>query len=160
PRLDPRGRTGARLSSYESADRHTRAGSPPARSVVQCQGRFPSHPGAILPMSRLILPSLLLLLTACPLIAEDWPWRRGPRGDGTSLDARAPLAWSKTENVRWHVSVPGRGYSSPVIHGDRIFLTSCDEKTGDRLLLCLDRLSGKTQWSRTVLSAALEQKHG
>src|SRR3989442_519706 len=111
-------------------------------------------------MSRLFASTLLLLSTAIPLFAEDWPCWRGPRGDGTSLDATVPLTWSKTENVRWHVSVPGRGYSSPLVHGSRVFLTTCNEKTGERLLLCLDRQTGKTLWSRVVLEASLEQKHG
>jgi outer membrane protein assembly factor BamB len=111
-------------------------------------------------MSRLFAGSLLLFLTTFPLLAEDWPGWRGPRGDGTSVDLAVPLAWSRTENVRWRVSIPGRGYSSPVVHGDRIFLTTCDEKSGARILLCLERRTGKTHWSRTVLEAPLEQKHG
>ncbi len=112
-------------------------------------------------MSRLAF--CLLLLSSTPLPAENWPCWRGPRGDGTSLDTRVPLTWSKTDNVRWKVPVPGSGYSSPVVHGDRLFLTTCVEKhgkKGDRVLLCLDRNTGKTLWSRTVLTAPLEQKHG
>jgi outer membrane protein assembly factor BamB len=110
-------------------------------------------------MSRLFAV-FLLFLSASPLFAENWPCWRGPRGDGTSLDTKVPLVWSKTENVRWHVPIAGRGYSSPIVHGDRIFLTTCDEKSHKRLLLCLDRKTGRTQWSRTVLESRLEQKHG
>lgn len=108
-------------------------------------------------MSRLLC--LLALLLAAPAFAEDWPCWRGPRLDGTSIDAKAPLEWSKTENVRWKVPIPGRGYSSPVIVGERIFLTSCDEEKLERNLLCLDRKTGKTEWSQTVLTAKLERKH-
>jgi outer membrane protein assembly factor BamB len=109
-------------------------------------------------MSRLLVVSLLL--STSPLLAEDWPCWRGPRGDGTSADLAVPLDWSRSENVRWRVRVPGRGYSSPIIHGERVFLTTCDEKTGARILLCLERGTGRTLWSRTVVEARLEQKHG
>src|SRR5262249_33271685 len=111
------------------------------------------------PMSRLFC-LLALVLVVTPLAAEDWPCWRGPRLDGTSNDDKAPLEWSKTDNVRWKVAVPGRGYSSPVVHGERIFLTTCDEKQEERNLLCLERKTGKTLWSRTVLKAKLEKKHG
>ncbi len=53
-----------------------------------------------------------------------------------------------------------RGYSSPVVYGDRIFLTTCIEDKGERLLLCLDRGSGKELWRRDVVFAKLEGKHG
>jgi outer membrane protein assembly factor BamB len=120
-------------------------------------GYFP--PAELESMSRLLAASLLLLLSHSLLPAEDWPCWRGPRGDGTSLDTQAPLVWSKTDNVRWKAAIPGSGYSSPVVHGNCLFLTTCNEKTGERLLLCLDRASGKTLWSRVVLKAPLEKKH-
>lgn len=110
-------------------------------------------------MSRL-LALLLLPLAALPLFAEDWPAWRGPRGDGTSLDKKAPLDFSPKKNVVWKVALPGRGYSSPVVHGDRIFVTTCLEDKGERVLLCLDKAKGKEQWRRTVVTAKLEQKHG
>jgi hypothetical protein len=113
-------------------------------------------------MLRLLLLSLSLLLPAA-LYAEDWPSWRGPRGDGTSTETGIPLEWSKTKNVLWKADVKGVGYSSPVVHGDRIFLTTCVEvsrKQGKRLLLCLDRKTGKQLWQRLVLTAPLEQKHG
>lgn len=109
-------------------------------------------------MSRL-LSSLLCLSLVTTLSAEDWAGWRGPRGDGTSNDLKVPLQWSKTENVRWKVAIPGRGYSSPIVQGERIFLSSCDEKKLERNLLCLDRKTGKTLWSQTVLTSSLERKH-
>src|SRR5262245_32705780 len=97
-------------------------------------------------MSRLacLLP---LVLLAAPVLAEDWPCWRGPRLDGTVRDDKVPLDWGTSSNVRWKVDLPGRGYSSPVVHGTRIFLTTCDEKTLERKLLCLDRKTGKALWS-------------
>jgi outer membrane protein assembly factor BamB len=114
-------------------------------------------------MLRLLTLSLLLVW---PLVAsaEDWPGWRGPRGDGTSLEKGIPLHFSPTQNVHWKTAIPGRGYSSPAIVGDRLFLTSCLESKNKadncpRLLLCLDRQSGKLLWQREVLAAPLERKH-
>ena len=91
--------------------------------------------------------------------AEDWPGWRGPRGDGSSREANLPVHWSKTENVAWKTPIPGKGHSSPIIWGDRIFLTTCLEPDGKRTLLCLDRRDGKLIWERLVLTAKLEDKH-
>src|SRR5262245_1497732 len=109
-------------------------------------------------MDRLIAAYLSLL--SSPPLAEDWPGWRGPRGDGTSAEKGIPTTFSPTKNVRWKVAIPGKGYSSPVVHGDRVFLTTCVEDKGDRVLLCLDRETGKTLWSKVVLTAKLERKHG
>jgi hypothetical protein len=102
----------------------------------------------------------LLVLVSCNLAtSEDWPSWRGPRGDGTSIEKGVPLDFSPIDNVRWKVTIPGRGYSSPVVHGDHIFLTACIEEKGERLLLCLNRRTGTERWRRVVLTARLEQKH-
>jgi outer membrane protein assembly factor BamB len=104
-----------------------------------------------------LIPCLLLL----PALgrAEEWPCWRGPRGDGTSLETGIPIHWSKTENIHWQAVIPGKGHSSPIIWGDRIFLTTCLESDGQRLLLCLGRKDGKLLWQRQVLTAPLEGKH-
>jgi outer membrane protein assembly factor BamB len=94
-----------------------------------------------------------------PLLAEDWSGWRGPRGDGTSLASGIPLTWDASENVRWKTPIPGTGHSSPIVWGNRTFLTTCTEETGQRLIMCLDALSGKELWRRTVLTAKLERKH-
>ena len=77
-------------------------------------------------MSRLVPASLVALLLTGALHAEDWPSWRGPRGDGTSLEKGVPLEFSPTRNVRWKVDVPGRGYSSPAVHGDRVSHVAID----------------------------------
>ncbi|MFO0879060.1 MAG: PQQ-binding-like beta-propeller repeat protein [Gemmataceae bacterium] len=110
-------------------------------------------------MRRLSVCLLLLGLMAGSLRAEDWPGWRGPRGDGTSTEKGIPTRFSPSNQVRWKVELPGSGYSSPIVVGDRIFVTTCLEESGDRVLLCLDRKTGKTLWSRTVLTAPLEGKH-
>lgn len=108
---------------------------------------------------RLSTGVLLLLVLAGVVKGGEWPGWRGPRGDGISAEPRFPLHWSKHENIVWKVSIPGKGYSSPVVWKDRIFLTSCLEKDHKRVLFCLNRLDGKVLWERTVLTAKLEQKH-
>lgn len=91
--------------------------------------------------------------------AEEWPAWRGPRGDGTSTETGIPLRWSTTENIAWKTPIPGKGHSSPVVWGDRVFVTSCLEHTQQRVLLCLDRRDGKVLWQRVVVASPLEQKH-
>ncbi len=103
------------------------------------------------------LPALVLVVCAAP--AEEWPGWRGPRGDGTSAETNVPVRWSKTENIAWKTPIPGKGHSSPVVWGDRVFLTTCLEKEQQRVLLCLDRRDGKILWQRVVVTASLEAKH-
>ena len=113
-------------------------------------------------MNMRVLQSALwvvLFFTASIASAENWPNWRGPRGDGTSTEGNIPTHWSGTENIAWKVPIPGGGHSSPVVWDDRIFVTTCVDDTSQRLLICLDRETGKTLWSQTVVTAALEKKH-
>jgi outer membrane protein assembly factor BamB len=104
--------------------------------------------------------SLIALVSfAAAVRAEDWPGWRGPRGDGTSQGRNLPLTWSESSNVRWKTPIPGKGHSSPIVWGDRVFVTTCIEDNGERVLMCLDRRNGSTLWQRVVLTAALEKKH-
>jgi outer membrane protein assembly factor BamB len=111
------------------------------------------------------LPSLLLLLFASgsvePARAENWPAWRGPRGDGSSLETNLPDHWNgpRGENIAWKVGIPAKGHASPIVWEDRIFLVGCREESEDRLLLCLDRASGRILWERVVLHAPLERKN-
>ena len=102
---------------------------------------------------------LVVLCVALPASAEEWPGWRGPRGDGTSQEQHVPVRWSGQENIAWKVEVPGVGHASPIVWQDRIFLVTCLEGSGDRVLLCLDRKTGETMWQQTVVKAPLEEKH-
>jgi outer membrane protein assembly factor BamB len=102
---------------------------------------------------------LLILFAATTARAEDWPTWRGPRLDGTSTEKNIPTRWSATENVAWKTEIPGIGHSSPIVSGDRVFVTSCVEKDEKRMLYCLERTGGKILWERTVLTSPLEKKH-
>jgi len=100
-----------------------------------------------------------LLLGASFSSAEPWPSWRGPRGDGTSTETGVPVRWGEQENVAWKVPLPGVGHSSPIVWGGRAFLTTCDEKKQERLLLCLSTTDGKELWRQTVLRSPLERKN-
>jgi outer membrane protein assembly factor BamB len=83
--------------------------------------------------------------------AGDWPWWRGPNRNGVAESGQeTPVSWSKSENIAWKVPVPGRGHSSPTVVGDRIFLTTADEKANVQSILCFDRGTGKQLWRRDV----------
>jgi outer membrane protein assembly factor BamB len=109
--------------------------------------------------TNVMCAALTLFVGPVSLSAEEWPGWRGPRGDGTSHEQHIPIRWSQTENVRWKTPIPGKGHSSPVVWGDRIFLTTCLEKEQQRVLLSLDRRNGKLLWQRVVVTAPLEKKH-
>lgn len=70
-----------------------------------------------------LLASLALLSAGLLLQAGDWSRWRGPHNNGMA-EGSAPLTWSATENIKWTAEVPGRGHSTPVVWGDRIFLTT------------------------------------
>ena len=113
----------------------------------------------------------MTLLTAALLVLAqaDWPRFRGPAGDGTAAaDAAPPLQWSESSNVAWKTAVPGRGRSSPVLLGGRIYLTraiergvqrkkigSDDMQTAEHVELgavCLDAAGGRILWDVVLKS--------
>ncbi len=130
----------------------------------------------------LLLLAALILLAAVPLLAQSnavhWPQWRGPNSTGISTAKNLPDEWSATKNVLWKMPITGRGHSSPIIWGKRIFLTTAiegdvlpgakavehirngkvwvhpDAIAGNRhhtlKVLCLDRDSGKLLWERTA----------
>lgn len=91
---------------------------------------------------------LAALAAVTPLVAQDWPRWRGPRADSVADAADPPVRWSRTENVLWSVKLPGWGTSSPVIYGDRLFITTQVDEGGKKSLwtLCLHRDTGKELW--------------
>ena len=79
--------------------------------------------------------SLVLALTSPGVAtrADDWPQFRGPSGQGHSGDAGLPIAWSESQNVVWKTPIPGRGWSSPVVAGGRVWVTTSVEEKGASL---------------------------
>ncbi len=74
--------------------------------------------------------------------AEDWPEFRGPTGQGISDERGLPLTWSESKNVKWKTAIPGKGWSSPAILGDRIWLTTATDDGKSLRAICVDRNSG------------------
>jgi outer membrane protein assembly factor BamB len=92
--------------------------------------------------------------------ARNWPQWRGPLGTGEAPNAKPPLEWSETKNVRWKVPIPGVGKSTPVVWNDLVFVTSAIPKTPTKVgsadavhqfvLFALSRADGKVKWQKTV----------
>ena len=118
-------------------------------------------------MTLRMLRCMAVLVSFCPLwaFAEDWTEFRGPTGQGHSTATGLPVHWSDTENVRWKVDVPGKGWSSPIVLNGRIYLTTAVLPEGgmgnDRSLraLCLDSASGKTIWDVEVFNQTDADTH-
>jgi outer membrane protein assembly factor BamB len=98
-----------------------------------------------------ILHSILsVLLFAAISPAQEWPRFRGPNGSGIS-PRTFPTHWTN-KDYRWQVKLPGPGHSSPVVWGDRLYVTSAGGK--DTLhVLCLDTASGRTLWNKAILAS-------
>lgn len=126
---------------------------------------------------------LCLFLAACfsaPLPAADkpgeWPQFRGPNGLGVSPAKGTPLTWSQKDNLAWKTALPGPGSSSPIVFGDKIFLTCFtgynvpNQPAGEQSqlklhLLCLSRDTGKILWNSSVdpklpEQATIRDNHG
>ncbi len=117
----------------------------------------------------------LLFVVACfqgSLVAGDWPQFRGPNNSGVCSESQAPSQWNDTKNLAWTQKIPGYGWSSPIVVGDKIIVTTAVSekqkrpqpfsfgmlgkvKPSDTVyrweIHCLDRKNGKALWSQTVL---------
>lgn len=96
------------------------------------------------------IPSLVALLffcvTSCPgneAGTENWPEFRGPHADGRAVSSVLPMEWSESENVAWKIPIHGMGWSSPVIWGDQIWLTTATEDGKRMFGVCVDRQTGE-----------------
>ena len=88
--------------------------------------------------------TLVCQLTTCRLIAEDsWRQFRGNHGNGLALDASVPTQWSDSQNVTWKTLVHDRGWSSPVVEGDEVWLTTATEDGLKMYAMCISLSSGK-----------------
>lgn len=81
-------------------------------------------------------------------LADNWTRFRGPGGQGKSSETNLPVMWSMTENIAWKTPIPGKGWSSPIVYGERIFLTSADEDGKSCRLICVNRDDGAIAWNK------------
>ena len=123
-------------------------------------------------MLRLLSTLLASLLIAGSASADNWPGWRGATGQGHSPEKDLPLTWGPKENVRWKVKLPDTGNSTPVVWGDRVFVTQASDKvwppqTGEwrpgdgqgALALCFARADGKLLWQKDVSYEEPESTH-
>ncbi|MEZ6141995.1 MAG: PQQ-binding-like beta-propeller repeat protein [Zavarzinella sp.] len=92
-----------------------------------------------------------LLCVASISGAAEWSQFRGPNGSGVSSEKNLPVKWDATTNVRWKAVTTGRSVSSPVVYGNKVFLTSSSGSQNDRLhVYCFDLKTGKQLWHRQM----------
>ena len=103
--------------------------------------------------------TVLLTVLAFPGFAANWPAWRGAKGTGVADESNFPLKWSATENVRWKVELPEAGNSTPIVWGNRIFVTQPMTPSNERTLMCLDRKTGKLLWQKGTVYKEKEDSH-
>jgi outer membrane protein assembly factor BamB len=91
-----------------------------------------------------------LATAAKPAASENWSEFRGPTADGHAGPAGLPVTWSDTQNVRWKTALPGRAWSSPVVWGRQIWLTTATEDGYQLSALCVDRETGKLLFNKKL----------
>lgn len=140
--------------------------------MIGAMKRAPHRIHAAIGLTRVFPRALLLTATATTFfasddaVAADWARFRGPNGSGIAVDAKPPATWSESQNVRWKAELPGPGTSSPIVVGDRVFVT-CYSGYGDergigdmqklhRHLVCVNRADGRIAWSAAVPAAQPE----
>lgn len=84
---------------------------------------------------------------AAPASADPWPAWRGPNGDGISAEKNLPVTFGKSQGVLWRTPLPGAGGASPIVWGDKIFVTSAE---GDDLVLLGIDTAGKVLWKQSL----------
>ncbi len=103
---------------------------------------------------------LSLILACSTASAQDWPRFRGPTGQGHSAESGLPVSWNATTNVAWKTAIPGEGWSSPVVWGDRVFVTSVTDGGKKCAVLSIDAASGRLLWDKQVFEQEPGRKEG
>jgi outer membrane protein assembly factor BamB len=110
-------------------------------------------------MTRAICFLIVVLAGLDPVFAANWPDWRGPSRTGVCTEKDLPLRWATNENVRWRTPLPERGNSTPVVWGDRVFITQATTPDHRRALWCLDKATGNVFWKAGVTYADKELTH-
>lgn len=90
-------------------------------------------------------------------LGADWPQFRGPNGDGHAKSPALPLAWAENRNVAWKTSIHGRGWSSPVILGDQVWLTTATTDGRELFAMAVDRVTGNILHDLKLFQVAVPQ---
>ena len=101
-----------------------------------------------------------LLLIAGAVNAQNWPQFRGPNTQGHSAETSLPLKWSATENIAWKTGLPGESWSSPIVWGDRVFVTTATDAGVSCRVIALDRKTGAILWNKEVFKQTIRRKEG
>ncbi len=111
-------------------------------------------------LSAIVLATCCVLLTSRS-VADDqnWPQWRGPAGSGKTSAISELTQWAPNENVKWRTELPEAGNSTPIVWGERIFLTQPLSDLKQRALLCIERQNGKELWRRSVDYSESEASH-
>ena len=111
-------------------------------------------------MKQALLAMFFTGLITASILAADWPLFRGPDRDGKTSDTSAPLTWSADKNIKWKITLPSKGNSSPIVSAGKVFLSIAEDAKGTkRSLYCYDRNDGKTLWVKTVSYDKAEPTH-
>jgi outer membrane protein assembly factor BamB len=103
---------------------------------------------------------LFILLSTLAIRGEDWPCFRGPSHQGVSTETGLPLEWTAKSNVAWIGTIPGEGWSSPIVFGTNVFVTTATDNGVNCHVMCFETKSGKVVWSRQVLEQTPLRKEG
>jgi outer membrane protein assembly factor BamB len=93
-----------------------------------------------------------------PATGDEWGRFRGPTGQGVSTERNLPTSWSSTDNVAWKTPIPGEGWSSPIIWGDRVFVSTTTQEGKSCHVICIDRKSGAILWDKEVFQQEVRPK--
>ena len=104
------------------------------------------------PLRRLSTLALLATLGSASALARDWRHWRGPHYDGSAEAGELPTRFDQSQGVLWKAELPGPGASTPIVVGDKVFLTAIEPEAGLLLALCLDREDGSLLWEVEVPS--------
>ncbi|MDP6113065.1 MAG: PQQ-binding-like beta-propeller repeat protein [Planctomycetota bacterium] len=101
----------------------------------------------------------ILIGFLCSLVnaSENWPEYRGPTADGHSDSTGLPVSWNETRNVKWKTAIHGRAWSSPVVWGKQVWLTTAARNGKELSVLCVERDSGKVLFDKKLFDIAKPQ---
>ena len=108
-------------------------------------------------MAKIISALFIVICGSLTQATDQWPQFRGPDGDGHSNARNLPLEWSETKNIVWKTPIHDRGWSSPVIYGNQIWLTTAAPDGRKLYGLCLDRETGRVVWDLKLFDVAQPQ---